>query len=155
MVSCLSTCTSKSFSAELLSSRSTSTCTGVWSHSSQGAGLDLVKLHYDLLSPTLQHVQVLLNGSRALRCISHSFSFVSSAYLLRVHSICSSRSLVNMLNKNGPLADPWGTLLATGLQLDCATDHSLCQSSLNFKSCTVKSVKLRKLIWFSFVLAKF
>ncbi|PKU42357.1 rna-directed dna polymerase from mobile element jockey- hypothetical protein [Limosa lapponica baueri] len=47
-------------------------------------------------------------------------SLVSSANLLRIHSVLSSRSLINMLNKTGPSIDPWGTPLVTGLQLDPA-----------------------------------
>jgi len=35
-------------------------------------------------------------------------SFMSSADLLRVHSIPSSRSLMKKLNKTGPSTDPWG-----------------------------------------------
>jgi len=47
-------------------------------------------------------------------------SSVSSANLLRVHSVPSSSSLMKKLNKIGPSTDPWGTLQVTGLQLDSA-----------------------------------
>jgi len=47
-------------------------------------------------------------------------TFVSSANLLRVRFILSSRSLMSKLNKTGPSTDPWGTPLVTGLQLDSA-----------------------------------
>jgi len=43
---------------------------------------------------------------------------VSSANLLRVHSVPPSRSLVKWLNGTGPSIDPWGTPLVTGLLLD-------------------------------------
>jgi len=46
-------------------------------------------------------------------------SLVSSANLLRIHSVPSSRSLMK-LNKTGLTTDPWGTPLVTGLQLDSA-----------------------------------
>ena len=46
-------------------------------------------------------------------------SFVSSADLMRVDSITSSRLLMKMLNKTEPRTDPWGTLL-TDLQSDSA-----------------------------------
>jgi len=47
-------------------------------------------------------------------------SFVSSGNLSKVQSIPSSRSLMKMLSETGPSTDPWGTLLAIGLQLDSA-----------------------------------
>jgi len=43
---------------------------------------------------------------------------VSSANLLRVHSVPSSRSLMKMLNRTGPSTDPWGTPLVSSLKLD-------------------------------------
>ncbi|KAK4828728.1 hypothetical protein QYF61_000719 [Mycteria americana] len=46
-------------------------------------------------------------------------SFVSSVNLLKVHSAPTSRSLMKMLNRTEPSTDSWGTLLVTGLQLDC------------------------------------
>lgn len=45
-------------------------------------------------------------------------SFVSSANLLRVNSIFSSRSLMKMLNKTKPSTFPWGSPLVTGLHLN-------------------------------------
>ena len=47
-------------------------------------------------------------------------SFVSSANLLRVCSVPSSRTSMNKRNKTGPRTEPWGTPLATGLRLDSA-----------------------------------
>ena len=45
-------------------------------------------------------------------------SFVSSANLVRLHSVPSSRSLMKVLNRTGPSIYSWGPLLVTGLQLD-------------------------------------
>ncbi|KAK4825193.1 hypothetical protein QYF61_025121 [Mycteria americana] len=45
-------------------------------------------------------------------------NLVSSANLLRVHSIPSSRSLIKLLNRTGPKTEPCGTPLVTGRQLD-------------------------------------
>ena len=45
-------------------------------------------------------------------------NLVSSANLLRVHSIPSSRSSIKILNKMGSSTNPWGTPLVTGNQLD-------------------------------------
>ena len=45
-------------------------------------------------------------------------SLVTSANLLRLHSISPSTSLMKMLNNTGPSTDPWRTSLVTGLHLD-------------------------------------
>ena len=45
-------------------------------------------------------------------------SLLSSANVLRVHSILSPMSLIKMLKSTGPKTVPWGTLLFTGLHLD-------------------------------------
>ncbi|KAK4810817.1 hypothetical protein QYF61_008789 [Mycteria americana] len=45
-------------------------------------------------------------------------NLVSSANLLRVHSIPLSRSLIKILNRTGPNTEPWGTPLVTGRQLE-------------------------------------
>ncbi|KAK4828032.1 hypothetical protein QYF61_022809 [Mycteria americana] len=45
-------------------------------------------------------------------------SLLSSANLLRVHSIPLSRSLIKILKKTGPKTKPWGTPLVTSCQLD-------------------------------------
>ncbi|KAK4826427.1 hypothetical protein QYF61_008960 [Mycteria americana] len=45
-------------------------------------------------------------------------NLVSSASLLRVHLIPSSRSLIKISNKTGPKTEPWGTPLVTGHQLE-------------------------------------
>ena len=57
-------------------------------------------------------------------------SFVSLANLLRVHSVPSSRSVMNKLNNTGPSTDPWGPPLATGLQLDSAAGHNPLSSAI-------------------------
>ena len=43
---------------------------------------------------------------------------LSPADLLRVHSISSSKSSANILNRSGPNADHWGTPLMAGYQSD-------------------------------------
>lgn len=45
-------------------------------------------------------------------------SWVSSAVLLRVHSIPLPMSLMKTLNSISPSMDPWGTPLITGFRLD-------------------------------------
>ncbi|KAK4828634.1 hypothetical protein QYF61_000282 [Mycteria americana] len=45
-------------------------------------------------------------------------NLVSSANLLRVHSIPLSRSLIKVVNRTSPNTEPWGTPLVTGRQLD-------------------------------------
>jgi len=45
-------------------------------------------------------------------------SLVSSADLLRVHSILLSMSVMKILNSSGPCVDPGGPLLVTDLHLD-------------------------------------
>ena len=45
-------------------------------------------------------------------------SLVSSANLLRVHSVPLSVFLTKMLNNTGPYTDPWGMPLITGFHLD-------------------------------------
>lgn len=61
-------------------------------------------------------------------------SFVSSPIFLRVHSIPSSRSLMNKSNKTGPSTDPWGTLLALlayrRLSRLCTANHNPLSSAI-------------------------
>jgi len=45
-------------------------------------------------------------------------SLASSVNLLGVHSNTVARALTKMLNGTGPIIDPWGTPLVSGLQLD-------------------------------------
>jgi len=42
---------------------------------------------------------------------------VSSANLLRVHSMPSSRSSIKILKRTGPSTDPWGTGVGAGRSL--------------------------------------
>ncbi|KAK4816403.1 LOW QUALITY PROTEIN: hypothetical protein QYF61_016720 [Mycteria americana] len=77
----------------------------------------LVEPHIIGLVPSIQPVQiplVFLPSSRSTLLPN----LVSSANLLRVHSICLARSLIKILNRTGPNTEPWGTSLVTGRQLD-------------------------------------
>ncbi|KAK4817624.1 LOW QUALITY PROTEIN: hypothetical protein QYF61_021527, partial [Mycteria americana] len=83
----------------------------------QDLALSFVEPHTIDLSPWIQPVQVplaFLPSSRST--LPHNL--VSSANLLRVHSIPLSRSLIKILNRTGPSTEPWGTPLVTGRQLD-------------------------------------
>ncbi|KAK4827727.1 LOW QUALITY PROTEIN: hypothetical protein QYF61_021155 [Mycteria americana] len=86
--------------------------------------LSLVEPHRVGPSPSIQPVQIplaFLPSSRST--LPHDL--VSSANLLRVNSIPSSRSLIKMLNRTGPNAEPWGTPLVTGCQLEFSHVESL------------------------------
>ncbi|KAK4813337.1 hypothetical protein QYF61_026500 [Mycteria americana] len=77
--------------------------------------VDLIQLalaHRSSLSRSL--CRAFLPSSRST--LPHNL--VSSANLLRVHSIPSSWSLIRILNRTGPNTEPWGTSLVTGYQLD-------------------------------------
>lgn len=87
----------------------------------------------------LQPVKVPLNGSTVLWDISHSSDLCVVSKLAEVHSIPSTRSLTNKLNRTGLDMDPWRTPLATGLQLDCVTDHNPMSSSIQPVYLTVHS----------------
>ncbi|KAK4813748.1 LOW QUALITY PROTEIN: hypothetical protein QYF61_023684 [Mycteria americana] len=77
--------------------------------------LGLVKPHTINLSPSIQPVQIPLSFLPSSRSTLPP-KLVSSANLLRVHSIPSSRSLIKILNKTGPKTEPWGTPLRTVLR---------------------------------------
>ena len=123
MVNLSSTRTSRSLSAELLSSRSTPSlyrCMGLFLPRCRNLHLPVLNL-IRFLSDKLS----ILSRSRWM--VAQPFgvsttplSLVSSANLLRLHSNSSSRSLMKKLNKTGPSTDPWETPLVTGLQLDSA-----------------------------------
>ncbi|KAK4826053.1 hypothetical protein QYF61_004168 [Mycteria americana] len=86
----------------------------VWPHQCRVQGAD----HFPspaghTISDTSQDAVGLLGH---LSTLPHNL--VSSANLLRVHSIPSSRSLIKILNRTGPNSEPWGTALVTGRQLD-------------------------------------
>ncbi|KAK4807043.1 hypothetical protein QYF61_018384 [Mycteria americana] len=74
--------------------------------------IQLTSAHRSSLSRSL--CRAFLPSSRST--LPHNL--VSSANLLRVHSIPSSRSLIKILNRTGPNTEPWGTPLVTGHQLD-------------------------------------
>ncbi|XP_055576153.1 uncharacterized protein LOC129736772 [Falco cherrug] len=115
----LSTSTPTSFSAELPPSRPAPARTGAWGCSSPGADptLAFAGLHQVPLCPALQPVPVSLNGSAASWCISHSSQLCVTCKRSEGSSVPSSWSLMSKLNRTGPSTDPWGTPLATGLQL--------------------------------------
>ena len=78
MVNLSSISTPRSFSAKLLCRRSAPSlywCTGLFLPRCRSLALALVELHQVPLHPTLQPVQVSLNGSTALQCISHLSQF--------------------------------------------------------------------------------
>ena len=70
------------------------------------------------MGPFLQPVQVSLDGFLPYNVLTTPLSLVSSANLLRVHSMPLSMSLIRMLKSTGPRTDPWGTLLVPGLHPD-------------------------------------
>ncbi|KAK4829606.1 hypothetical protein QYF61_005706, partial [Mycteria americana] len=76
----------------------------------QDPTLSLVESHTIGLGPSTQPIRI------PLSTLPHEL--VSSANLLRVHSIPSSRSLIKILNRTGPNTEPWGTPLVTSCQLD-------------------------------------
>lgn len=92
--------------------------TGAWGYSSPGGGPCTClcwnswgySLPNSLACPGIVEWQ-----HSFLVCRPSPPSFVSSASLLRAHSVPSPRSLMTRLNKTAPSTDPWGTSLATGL----------------------------------------
>lgn len=77
--------------------------TSTWVYFSSGAGLLLVGLHEVPGNLFTQPVEVCLDGSTTLWCISHCFQFsVRSKHA----DASSSRSLIKMLNRTRPSIDP-------------------------------------------------
>lgn len=74
---------------------------GTWSYSSLHAGL--------------YHLRLLI---------------LSSANLLRIHSLPSSKSLMKILNSVGPSTGLWSVLLVTGPQLDFMPLVTICWDQL-------------------------
>jgi len=72
----------------------------------QDPALCLVEPHDVHIVPLLELVWVPLQGILFLRRVNCTTQFVSSANLLRVHSIPLSRSLIKTLNSTGPNKDP-------------------------------------------------
>ncbi|KAK4823633.1 LOW QUALITY PROTEIN: hypothetical protein QYF61_004366 [Mycteria americana] len=83
----------------------------------QDPALSLVEPHTTGLSPLIQPVQIPLAFVPSSRPTLPP-NLVSSANLLRVHSMPSSRSFIKVLNRTGPSTEPWGTPLVTGRQLE-------------------------------------
>ncbi|KAK4828887.1 hypothetical protein QYF61_001445 [Mycteria americana] len=85
----------------------------------QDPALSLVEPHTIGLGPSIQPVQIPLEGKAFLPSSRSTLlpNLVLSANLLRVHSIPSSRSLIKMLNRTGPNTEPRGTPLVTDRQL--------------------------------------
>jgi len=108
----LSTRTPRSFSAELLSSRSSPNlywCMRLLLLKCKTLHWALVKLQVPSC-PTLQTALVLFNSSTAFWCVSHSSQLPIISKLTECGLfVPSSRLLMKMLNKTGPSTDPWGT----------------------------------------------
>jgi len=83
----------------------------------QDLALSFAELHAAGLSPAIQPVHIALQGPPLPRQINTPVSLVSSAKLLRVCPMPSSRSLIKISNRTGLSIDPWGTPLVTGHQL--------------------------------------
>jgi len=116
MFNLLSTRTSKSHSAELLSSHLASSMH--W----QNLALPFVKHHEIPLCPILQPVQVHLNGSTTTWCIVLCSNSSPSLYHLQIcrDALCPITSfLTKRLNCNSLSISPWGTgQLVTCLQVN-------------------------------------
>ena len=76
-----------------------------------GSALGLSEVHTSGLSPSVS-----LSSLPSGRSVLPS-TLVSSAKLLRVHSIPSSISSIKILNRSDPNTDPWGTLFVISHQL--------------------------------------
>lgn len=72
----------------------------------------LAELHEVSISPFLQPVQVPPDGSKTVWCISHSSKFCRQ----QTWRGCTL-PLIQIMNRTRPRINPWGTPLATGLQL--------------------------------------
>jgi len=83
-------------------------------HSSSLNFMSFLSAHFS--SPLMS----LWMGTQPSRVSATPPSFVSSANLPRVHFAQSCRSLMKMLNRIRPSIYPWGTLLATDLQIEFA-----------------------------------
>ena len=91
------------------------TCSDAWGCWDQGGELGLVELHPTGLSPSIQPVQIPPKGFPTLKLPPN---LVSSANLLRVHSIFSPRSSIKLSNRTGPSTSPWETPLVINHRLD-------------------------------------
>lgn len=69
------------------------------------------------LCPSLQPVQILLDGSTALQGIGYSSQFCIISKLAE-QALCPFIQVIHELVNTGPSIDSWGTPLVAGLQLD-------------------------------------
>lgn len=76
-----------------------------------------------------------LNSSKTILSINHSSQLLSSANLLTMYLVPSSRSLPKMLNRIRICIDPWDRMLVTGLHLDFMPVIAATGSSASFQ-CT-------------------
>ncbi|KAK4827132.1 hypothetical protein QYF61_014526 [Mycteria americana] len=100
--------------------------------------IQLTSAHPSSLSRSL--CRAFLASSRST--LPHNL--VSSANLLRVHSIPSSRSLIKILNRTGPNTEPWGTPLVIGCQLDLTPFTTALCAQPSSHVFTQRSVHLSK-----------
>ncbi|KAK4829020.1 hypothetical protein QYF61_001795 [Mycteria americana] len=84
----------------------------------QDLALGLIEPHTSGLGPSIQPLQIPLQSLPTLQQINTPTQLGVICNLRRVHSMPSSRSLMNMLNTTGPSTEPWGTPLVSGRQLD-------------------------------------
>ena len=103
----LSTRSSRSFSAKLLSRQSVPAYTGAQDYSSSGARLPFVELQKVPVDPFLQPVADLLESSTPIWCISHPSQFCVLCRRAEVRSAPSSRSLMKMLSNAGHSINLW------------------------------------------------
>jgi len=81
--------------------------------------LALVEPHQVSSCPTLQPVQVLLNGSTAFWCAIHSSQLCIISKLAETGLYPYIHVISEDISKTRPSINPWGAPLATGLQPDC------------------------------------
>jgi len=89
----------------------------------QDSSLAFVKPHLVYCCPALQSVQALLNGNTAFRCVSHSSQLCIISKLAEGGLYPFIQVINEDVEQDQTQYQPH-TSLATGLQLDCATDRS-------------------------------
>lgn len=72
--------------------------------------LDFLNFIPLIISQWFNLSRFLCRASRPLRESTTPSSLISSANLLTVHSTPASKWLINILTRNGPKIEPWGTL---------------------------------------------
>ena len=121
MSNLLSTRTPRSFSAELLSSRSSPNlycCTQLFLPRCKTPHLLLLNLIRFLPAQLSSLSRFCWMATQPSSVSSTHPNFVSSVNLLRADSVPSSMLLMKMLNETRPSTDPWGTPLVMVLQPD-------------------------------------